>query len=147
MVRSLKFGGRIPIAGVMAAQLAAQAPPGLLCGTLVPVPVHATHRRRRGMAHACLLAEALGERMGLPVADCLVRTGDPRPQVGRGRRERMAGLAGAIALGPGAEAPGVALLVDDVVTTGATIAACAQALCAAGSRSVGAIAYARTGAR
>jgi ComF family protein len=147
MVRSLKFGGRIPIAEVMAAQIAAQAPPDLLRGTLVPVPVHAAHRRRRGMAHAYLLAEALGERTGLAVADCLQRVGDPRPQVGRGRRERMAGLAGAIAVRPGTEAPGVALLVDDVVTTGATIAACAQALRAAGSSSFTAIAYARTGAR
>jgi ComF family protein len=147
MVRSLKFGGRIPIAAVMAAQIAAQAPPDLLCGTLVPVPVHAAHRRRRGMAHAHLLAEALGDRTGLAVADCLERVGDPRPQVGRGRRERMAGLAGAIAVRSGTEPPVVAVLVDDVVTTGATIAACAQALCAAGSRSFRAIAYARTGAR
>jgi ComF family protein len=147
MVRSLKFGGRIPIAEVMAAQIAAQAPPHLLCGTLVPVPIHAAHRRRRGMAHAQLLAEALGDRTGLAVADCLERVGDPRPQVGRGRRERMTGLAGAIAIRSGAEAPGVALLVDDVVTTGATIAACAQALVAGGSRSFKAIAYARTGAR
>jgi ComF family protein len=147
MVRSLKFGGRIPIAEVMAAQIAAQAPPHLLCGTLVPVPVHAAHRRRRGMAHASLLAEALGDRTGLAVADCLERVGDPRPQVGRGRRERMTGLAGAIALRSGADAPRAALLVDDVVTTGATIAACARALRAAGSRSFQAIAYARTGAR
>jgi predicted amidophosphoribosyltransferase len=147
MVRSLKFGGRIPIAEVMAAQIVAQAPPDLLGGTLVPVPVHAAHRRRRGMAHAYLLAEALGDRTGLAVADCLERVGDPRPQVGRGRRERMAGLAGAIAVRSGAEAPRAALLVDDVVTTGTTIAACGAALRAAGSRCVTAIAYARTGAR
>jgi ComF family protein len=147
MVRSLKFGGRIPIAAVMAAQIAAQAPPDLLCGTLVPVPVHAAHRRRRGIAHAHLLAEALGDRTGLAVADCLERVGDPRPQLGRGRRERMIGLAGAIALRSGAEAPSAALLVDDVVTTGATIAACARALHAAGTSSFRAIAYARTGAR
>jgi ComF family protein len=147
MIRSLKFGGRIPIAGVMAAQIAAHVPPDLLRGTLVPVPVHAAHRRRRGLAHAELLANALGDRSGMAVADCLERIGDPRSQVGRGRGERMAGPAGAIALRTGASAPAVAVLVDDVVTTGATIAACAQALRAAGSRSIGSIAYARTGAR
>jgi predicted amidophosphoribosyltransferase len=147
MVRSLKFGGRSPMADVMAAQIAAHAPRQLFDGALVPVPVHAAHRRRRGLAHAHLLADALHSRTGLPVADCLERIGDPRPQVGRGRRQRLAGPAGAIAVRAGAEAPPRALLVDDVVTTGATIAACAQALRAGGARSVRAIAYARTAAR
>jgi ComF family protein len=147
MVRALKFGGRVPLADVMAAQLASHAPPEILAGTLVPVPVHDAHRRRRGLAHAHVLADALGRRTGLPVADCLERSGDPRPQVGRGRRERMAGVAGAISLRSGAESPQLAVLVDDVVTTGATIAACAKALRAAGATRVAAIAYARTAAR
>lgn len=147
MVRALKFGGRVPIADVMAAQIAAHAPPGLLAGALVPVPVHRAHERRRGLAHASLLAAALARRTGLSVVDCLERVGDPRPQVGRGRRERLAGPAGAVALRTVADPPARALLVDDVITTGATIAACAAALRAAGSGRVAAIAYARTSAR
>ncbi|MFL5839196.1 MAG: ComF family protein [Thermoleophilaceae bacterium] len=147
MVRALKFGGRVPVADVMAAQLASHAPPELLAGTLVPVPVHEQHRRRRGLAHAHVLAEALSRRTGLVIADCLERSGDPRPQVGRGRRERMAGVAGAVSVRRGSEPPAQALLVDDVVTTGATIAACGKALRAAGAVRVGAIAYARTAAR
>jgi predicted amidophosphoribosyltransferase len=147
MVRALKFGSRIPIADVMAAQVASNAPPGLLAGALVPVPVHDDHRRRRGLAHAALLAEALGRRTGLPVADCLERHGDPRPQVGRGRRERLAGIAGTIAVRAGAVVPARAVLVDDVVTTGATVGACAGALRAAGTVEVAAAVYARTAAR
>jgi predicted amidophosphoribosyltransferase len=147
MVRALKFGGRVPVADVMAAQLASHAPPELLAGTLVPVPVHAAHRRRRGLAHAYVLADALSGRTGLPMMDCLERSGDPRPQVGRGRRERMAGVAGAISLRSGAEPPQRVLLVDDVVTTGATVAACTKALRVAGVKRVAAIAYARTAAR
>jgi ComF family protein len=147
MVRALKFGGRVPIADVMAAQLASHAPPELLRGTLVPVPVHDQHRRRRGLAHAHVLADALSRRTGLAMADCLQRSGDPRPQVGRGRRERMAGVAGAISLREGHEPPRRALLVDDVVTTGATIAVCAKALRVGGVERVAAIAYARTAAR
>jgi ComF family protein len=147
MVRALKFGGRAPVADVMAAQLASHAPPELLAGTLVPVPIHPEHRRRRGLAHAYVLADALSRRTGLPMMDCLERCGDPRPQVGRGRRERMAGVAGAISLRSGSEPPQRVLLVDDVVTTGATIATCAETLRAAGVKRVAAIAYARTAAR
>jgi predicted amidophosphoribosyltransferase len=67
--------------------------------------------------------------------------------VGRGRIERVAGIAGTVAVRAGAAAPVRALLVDDVVTTGATLAACTSALRAAGVRQIAAIAYARTGAR
>jgi ComF family protein len=147
MVRALKFGGRIPIADAMAAQLVSHAPPDLLAGTLVPVPVHARHRRSRGLAHAYVLADALSRRTGLLMTDCLERSGDPRPQVGRGRRERMAGVSGAISLRAGVVPPQRVLLVDDVVTTGATIAACTKPLRAAGVKRVAAIAYARTAAR
>ena len=147
MVRSLKFGGRVPIADVMAAQLASHAPPGLLAGVLVPVPIHERHRRTRGLAHATVLAEALARRTGLPLADCLERLGDPRPPVGRGRRARLGGVAGTIVMRAGVEPPAHALLVDDVVTTGATMAACMRALRAAGSEYVDGLVFARTAGR
>jgi predicted amidophosphoribosyltransferase len=146
LVRALKFGGRAAIADAMAAQIAALAPPGLLRGAVVPVPVHAAHSRRRGIDHAAALGRALARRAGLPFADCLVRTGDPQPQVGRGRQARIRGPAGLIDLRPGANPPPEALLVDDVVTTGATLAACGDVLRAAGCRTTP-IAYARTSGR
>ena len=148
LVRALKFGGRLPIAEVMAAQIAAHAPPELLQGVVVPVPVHRAHSRRRGVDHAAALARALASRARLPLDDCLVRSGDPQPQVGRGRQARVRGPAGAIAVRGGRRAaPRHVLLVDDVVTTGATLAACMEALRAAGAEHVTPIVYARTTAR
>jgi predicted amidophosphoribosyltransferase len=147
LVRELKFRGRTRLADLMAAQIAANAPPELLGGAVVPVPVHPRHRRRRGVDHSRALAVALARRTALPLCDCLVRQGDPRPQVGRGRRARMSGPLGSITVRDGAAAPLRALLVDDVITTGATLAACASALKAAGTAEITPIAYARTTAR
>jgi ComF family protein len=147
LVRSLKFGGRIPIADVAAAQLAANAPPELLAGVIVPVPLHPARLRRRGFNHSRILAASLARRTGLSVSDCLERVGDPRPQVGRGRRDRIAAMQGRVRVKPGRDAPERALLVDDVVTTGATLAACAAALRAAGCSTVAALAYSRTRGR
>jgi ComF family protein len=147
LVRALKFQGRGAIADVMAAQIAALAPPELLRGAVVPVPVHPNHRRRRGIDHAAVLARALARRSGLAYAPCLLRSGDPQPQVGRGRRARMRGPAGSVTLAPGLGPPNEAVLIDDVVTTGATLAACTRVLSDAGTRTVTPIAYARTSAR
>jgi len=147
VVRALKFGGRVALADLMAAQIAVQAPALLLRGTIVPVPVHPRHRRQRGVDHGHALAAALARRTALGLEPCLARTGDPRPQVGRGRRDRVRGPAGSIELRAGSVAPERALLVDDVLTTGATVSACIRALHAAGTREVAALAYARTTAR
>jgi ComF family protein len=150
LVRALKFGGAIRLVDAMAAQMAANAPPGLLEGvTLVPVPLHRARRRRRGFNQAEELAYALGTRSGLPVSDCLERPsgGARTSQVGRGRGDRLAALTGSVRMRPGAPVPLRALLVDDVVTTGATLTACAAALAAEGVREVKAIAYARTPGR
>lgn len=148
IVRALKFRGATRLASTMAAQIAANAPPGLLERTvLVPVPLHPSRRRRRGFNQAECLAEALAARAGLALADCLRRYGPAATQVGRGRAERLAALAGTVRLRPGAVAPRAALLVDDVATTGATLAACADALRASGTERIAAVTYARTPGR
>lgn len=162
LVRALKFGGARRAAETMAAQMAANAPPDLLPArtgrpnapnrrlrpttpVLVPVPIHPRRLRRRGYDQAALLAEALAQRTGLPVTRCLKRSGSAGAQVGRGRSERMTGPPGEITAA--GTPPPHALLVDDVLTTGATLAACARALRAAGAETVAALAYARTPGR
>jgi predicted amidophosphoribosyltransferase len=147
LVRALKFRGRVAIADVMAAQMAALAPPELLRGAVVPVPSHPVHVRRRGVDHSAALGDALARRTGLPFVPCLTRSGDPRPQVGRGRRARIGGPLGSISVRNAIPVPELVVLVDDVVTTGATIAACVGVLTAAGTRATTALAYARTAAR
>jgi ComF family protein len=143
VVRALKFRGATRAAKSMAAQITARAPPGWLeaSQTLVPVPLHPSRARRRGYNQAKLLAEAIAERSGLPMADCLERTGAKGTQVGRTRAQRLAGISGRVRLI--GEPPKNTILVDDVITTGATLAACAEIL----PNGVIAIAYARTPGR
>jgi ComF family protein len=147
LVGGLKFHGAAGLADSLAAPIAAAAPEGWLSPpiALVPVPLH--RARRRGFNQAERLARALARRTGLPVRNCLERTGAATTQVGRGRVQRVAGIDGAIRARPGHRAPSTAVIVDDVITTGATLAASAGALRAAGCRSVRAVAYARTIAR
>jgi predicted amidophosphoribosyltransferase len=145
LVKALKFHAAARLAGDMAAIVVANAPAGLLAGGLVPVPLHPARRRSRPYNQAARLAEAISSRSGLPLADCLRRTGSDARQVGRGRVARLGAAAGSFEAGK--PVPPAALLVDDVVTTGATLAACAAALRAAGARQVGAIAFARTAGR
>lgn len=150
LVAALKFRGAAGLATPMAAQIVAGAPTRLLstAGTLVPVPLLPARARRRGFNQAERLAMAIARRTGSEPADCLIRKGPGSSrQVGRGRAERLRGIAGSVALRTGARCPSDVILVDDVVTTGATLAACAAALRGAGARRVVALAYARTPAR
>jgi ComF family protein len=142
LVRALKFSRATRVADAMAAQIAANAPSGLLASELVPVPLHPKRLRTRGFNQAAVIAGALSHRTGLSVTDCLARTGSAATQVGRHRRQRRAGPAGRVEL-TGA-APRRAVLVDDVATTGATLAACAAALRSGGCEEVVAVTFART---
>jgi ComF family protein len=143
LVRALKFRGAEGLADAMAAPIAANAPDGWLSASaLVPVPLHPARRRKRGFNQAERLAAALAERTGLAVADCLARGRGPQ-QVGRPRAQR----AHASGIAAAATVPAAAVLVDDVVTTGGTLATCAAALRDAGCPEIAAVAFARTLAR
>jgi predicted amidophosphoribosyltransferase len=145
LVRALKFEGALGVADAMAGLVVASAPADMLSVPLVPVALHPARLRRRAFNQAGVLAEAIAVRAQQPVLDCLVRRGSDDRQVGRGRAARLAGPAGAF-VATGA-VPDRLALVDDVVTTGATLAACARALRAGGARQVVALSFARTPGR
>jgi predicted amidophosphoribosyltransferase len=147
LVIALKDHGATALARLMAAQIAATAPPGLWAAAtaLVPVPADPLRRRSRGVDHAGWLARDLAPRIGVPVAAVLRRRRHGGRQAGRGRAERLRADPGEVSVRTPPEAlPRVAILVDDVHTTGATLHACAVALLGGGARTVGAVTYART---
>lgn len=135
----LKYG-RVPRLADPLATAAAPAMRAVLHGfgdaTLVPVPVHPERLRDRGYNQAALLARALGRRCGRPVADVLERRRPTEKQHRLNRAARLRNLAGAFAVREHAEAPRHALLVDDILTTSATLEACGAVLVAAGAERV-----------
>lgn len=139
LVAALKFRRLLPVAELMAERIHQLVPSHLLGGAVVAVPPAPGRLRRRGFDPAGELAGALAARLGEPPAPCLARRGRGR-QVGRRRAERLGSPPRIVALGP---APRSAVLVDDVLTTGATLSACARALRAAGAARVVALTFAR----
>jgi predicted amidophosphoribosyltransferase len=142
LVAALKFRGALPLADLMASQIAVNSPPFPEGSVIVPVPPSRPRLRARGFDPAASIAKALSRRTGQPVASCLRRRDHAARQVGSGRHERRA--PGRLAIEAVARAPQLAILVDDVHTTGATLDACAQALREAGTNTVQAVTYART---
>lgn len=111
---------------------------------IVPVPLHPARKREREFNQAEVLALLAGDRLGLPVEDCLRRTRYTRTQTNFHREERFMNLDGAFALRPGFRPEGRAVaLVDDVLTTGSTAEACAKVLREAGASAVVVITVAR----
>ena len=108
---------------------------------LVPVPIHAERRTSRGYNQAELIAAGLGSRSGMRVANVLARSQATVKQHRLNRTARLANLRGAFEVV--GRAPVVAIVVDDIITTSATLEACASTLVAAGCRDVYGIAVAR----
>jgi ComF family protein len=136
-VRALKYQARRPLARTLGTLLAREYPfaPDAV---LVPVPLHPRRLRERGFNQSLLLARALGRARRLVVARrALVRIRATVAQPGLTRAEREENLRGAFAVRT-AEAirDHAVVLVDDVLTTGATANACAAALLAAGATRV-----------
>lgn len=111
--------------------------------TLVPVPVHASRLRDRGYNQAALLAAELSRRLEQPTAEPLVRQRPTEKQHRLGRAARLRNLEGAFGMAPGRRPPQTVLLIDDILTTSATLEACARVLRAAGCERVAGFAIAR----
>ena len=142
----LKYGG----ASRLARPLAEAASPLLLDffaqhrgGLLVPVPVHPERLRQRGYNQAALIARHIAGEWDGHAAELLVRVRPTSQQHRLNRGERLRNLRGAFALRAEAQGPPSAILVDDILTTSATLEACAAVLRAAGSIRVVGIAVAR----
>lgn len=139
LVTALKFRRLLPVACLMADRIHWLAPADLLTGTVVPVPTAPLRSLVRGFDPAAELAAALAERLDRPLHPCLARKGVQR-QVGKRRSQRIGRPPRIHTRG---KPPRNVLLVDDVLTTGATLSACAHALREAGAVRVVALTFAR----
>ena len=111
---------------------------------LVPVPLHASRRKQRGFNQTEKIAVRLSEEIAVPVELALLRSRRTTPQVRLDGEGRQQNVLGAFAISPGHLVAGKRLiLVDDVITTGATLGECAQVLRAAGAASVDVVTIAR----
>jgi len=137
----LKYEGVKRLGGWFAARLAEMVLRGgddWRADLVVPVPLHADRLRERGYNQAELIARPLAKRLGLEFSPCLlVRTKPRPPQMVLSRSQRWSSVRGAYATRKQAAVDNLRiLLVDDVLTTGATLDACSRALRKAGAAAV-----------
>ena len=143
VILGLKYGDRHDVVPALARLLARAGEDVLAEGAvLVPVPLHPRRLRARRFNQAAVLARALGRLTGHAVAPMALRRVKPTaPQKGMSPAARARNVAGAF-VARGA-APERAVLIDDVLTSGATLLGCARALRRAGTREVSAVTLAR----
>ena len=139
-IHRFKYGGERGLAedlgALLALEVARDLAQGILIDAIVPVPLHRSRAASRGYDQARLLAAAVASRTGLPLRAALRRLRPGRPQVELDRAARAANVRGAFVGEASSLRRLVVALVDDVATTGATLADAAVAARAAGARSV-----------
>ena len=152
-LHDLKYAGEQRLAEPLGRAIARRwAVAGAGGDVIVPVPVHRDRERRRGYDQAALIASVAGRELGLPVARIVERARATTAQFDLDRPARASNVRGAFALvplpaGTGGRGPPLAgrwiVLVDDVVTTGATLAEVARVLLDGGAIGASAITVAR----
>lgn len=146
VLQRVKYGGAARVAAALAhASLPALRTLYAVSGRapLVPVPLHVSRQRERGFNQAALLAEALARGAAVPARMLLARERATTKQHGLDRVARLQNLAGAFRIAVGETTPPTVILVDDILTTSATMEACAAILRAAGCDLVYGFAVAR----
>lgn len=148
LVLGLKYGDRTHLARVMAAAMARAAADALADSPLiVPVPLHTRRIRTRFFNQAALIASALGKSSNAPVGlGALVRVRDTPPSRGMSRAARFDNVRGAVRIADSTRnrlRGARVLVVDDVMTTGATVEICARILKRAGASRVDIVTFAR----
>ncbi len=150
-IRAAKYGGRRPPADAVALRLRqamegrwADLFPDEFRPAIVPVPIRPWKYFRRGFNLPGLVGRELARRTGWPFLPlALQRVREPRPQAGLPLARRRENVRGGFCAAPGAAVPPAVLLLDDVYTSGATVAACARALKRAGAESIVVVTVAR----
>lgn len=145
VLQSFKYGARLALAEPLAQAIAAaaRARNASMPDCLVAMPLSARRQRERGFNHAHEIARRLSALLGITLTHDLRRTRDAPPQAGLTLRERMTNVRDAFEARGGLAGRRVAI-VDDVMTTGATLGAAAIAVRKAGAVRVDAWVVART---
>jgi len=145
IVHHLKYEGYTRLAELAAASIARVMRTPLADSTLVPIPLGARRRLERGYNQATEIAVALSKTWSMPVAhDVIRRVRETSSQTALTPEERSRNVSSAFkAIRPVTAGSNVAILVDDVFTTGATLASAASALVNAGWEEVRAVTFAR----
>lgn len=142
----MKYAGMQPIADALGGRLSSALPAGETFDAVIPVPLHWRRQWSRGFNQSELLARQVARRRGIPVLRALRRARATQSQTGLSNTRRRKNVTGAFRVRGSFNGARV-LLVDDVMTTGATGSACAAALKAAGAGSVTLLTLARADRR
>jgi ComF family protein len=144
LLQALKYGGQLALAEPLGDALAdAVLARGAMASAIVALPLSRQRQRARGFNHANEIAKRVARRLPVPLVRGLVRTRDAPPQAGLPLRERARNVRDAFAASRRFDGMHVAI-VDDVMTTGATLGAATRALIAVGAARVDAWVVART---
>ncbi len=148
LIHLLKYEGMKPLAATLGECLSRALPLDERFDAVVPMPLHWVRGFQRGFNQASLLAAHLARRRGIPLINAARRIRATRSQTGLTNAQRRENVNGAFRARRGRPLEGLrVLLVDDVMTTGATASACAGALKRAGARSVTVLTLARVDRR